>query len=129
VRPADADLAALSRALLADPEREGVQLLGLLGDRPVGFATVFWTWETTSGGRIGVMNDLFVAPDARGHHVGTALIEACADLVREHGGRHLAWVTAPDNARAQRVYDRLPTRKEHWLTYVLDLHPWTGATE
>ena len=67
VAPPDAQLLALCRALLADPEREGVQLLARdAGGRAVGFATIFWTWQTLDAGRIGVMNDLFVHPDARG---------------------------------------------------------------
>src|SRR5207248_600146 len=57
VAPSDEALLALSRGLIADPEREGVQLLAREG-RPVGFATIFWSWATTSAERIGVMNDL-----------------------------------------------------------------------
>ena len=67
VAPSDEDLLALSRALIADPEREGVQLIARGPDgAAVGFATVFWTWSTTSAARIAIMNDLFVAPAARG---------------------------------------------------------------
>jgi len=57
----------LSRALLADPEREGLQLLARDdAGRAVGFATLYWTWQTLAAARVGVMNDLFVAPEARG---------------------------------------------------------------
>ena len=37
------------RSLIADPEREGVQLIArdAATARAVGFATVFWTWSTT----------------------------------------------------------------------------------
>jgi GNAT superfamily N-acetyltransferase len=76
VAPSEDELLALSRALIADPEREGVQLLAREG-QAVGFATIFWSWATTSAERIGVMNDLYVAPEARGTGVAEALIEAC----------------------------------------------------
>jgi len=67
VSPSDEELLTLSRALIADPEREGVQLLARDAEgRAVGFATIFWSWATTSAERIGVMNDLFVTPEARG---------------------------------------------------------------
>ena len=67
VAPPDDRLLALCRALIADPEREGIQLIARDPEgRAVGFATVFWTWQTLDAGRIGVMNDLFVHPDARG---------------------------------------------------------------
>jgi GNAT superfamily N-acetyltransferase len=120
VGPADAALLALSRALIADPEREGVQLLARDTDgAAVGFATVFWTWSTTRAARIGVMNDLFVAPAGRGGGVADALIAACAERCRERGAVSLTWQTALDNARAQAVYDRIGARRSQWLDYDL----------
>ena len=123
VDPSDEDLLALSRALIADPEREGVQLLARGADGPaLGFATVFWSWSTTQAARIGVMNDLFVAEAARGAgggRVGEALIAACVERCRAHGAVSLTWQTALDNARAQAVYDRIGARRSQWLDYDL----------
>ena len=49
VAPSDDALLALSRALIADPEREGLQLIARDDDgRALGFATIFWTWSTLS---------------------------------------------------------------------------------
>ena len=71
VAPSDEALLAVSRALIADPEREGVQLIGRDGDGAArGFATIYWCWQTLDAGRTGVMNDLFVAPEARGSGAG-----------------------------------------------------------
>jgi GNAT superfamily N-acetyltransferase len=120
VAPSDEDLLALSRALIADPEREGVQLLARDDEgRAVGFATVYWSWATTSAERIGVMNDLYVAPEGRGTGVAEALIDACRELCSEHGAGKLTWQTAPDNVRAQRVYDRVGATREEWVDYWL----------
>jgi GNAT superfamily N-acetyltransferase len=120
VAPADAELLSLARALIADPEREGVQLLARDGERrAVGFATIFWSWSTLSAARIGVMNDLFVAAEARGRGVAEALIEACVERCRERGARSLGWQTALDNHRAQAVYDRVGGKREQWLDYSL----------
>jgi GNAT superfamily N-acetyltransferase len=120
VAPTDDALLAMSRALIADPDREGTQLLARTPEgTPVGFATVFWTWSTTRGARIGVMNDLFVAPEGRGGGVADALIAACADRCRDHGAVSLTWQTALDNARAQAVYDRVGARRSQWLDYDL----------
>ena len=110
-RPTDEALLALCRALIADPEREGVQLIARDGAAAaVGFATVYWTWQTLSGARLAVMNDLFVRRDARGTGLADALIAACAERGREHGATTLAWQTAKDNHRAQAVYDRVGGR-------------------
>jgi GNAT superfamily N-acetyltransferase len=120
VTPSDEDLLALSRALIADPEREGVQLLARAQDgRPIGFATIFWSWSTARAARIGVMNDLYVAPEGRGTGAADALVRACADRCRERGAVSLSWQTAPDNARAQAVYDRLGAQRSQWLDYDL----------
>jgi GNAT superfamily N-acetyltransferase len=120
VAPSDDDLLAMSRALIADPAREGVQLVARdESGRAIGFATVFWTWSTTHAARIGVMNDLFVDRGARGGGVADALIAACVDRCRTHGAKLLAWQTALDNHRAQAVYERVGARRSQWLDYDL----------
>ena len=128
VDPSDDALLAMSRALIADPEREGVQLIARDDDgRAHGFATVFWSWSTLSAARLGVMNDLFVSDSARGGGVADALIAACAERCRERGATELAWQTAYTNHRAQAVYDRVGAKRdERWLDYSLGVAP--GAT-
>jgi GNAT superfamily N-acetyltransferase len=122
VAPSDDEMLALSRALIADPDHEGVQFLARdAAGRPVGFASLFWTWTTTRGGRLGVMNDLFVDPAARGTGLADALIAACAQRCRERGVRWLEWQTAQDNHRAQAVYERVGARRSQWLDYSLDV--------
>lgn len=122
VAPPDEELLKLCRALIADPEREGVQLLARdPGGRAVGFATVFWTWSTLSAARIGVMNDLYVEPESRGDGVAEALILACRDHCRRRQARWLSWQTAKDNLRAQAVYERVGARREEWLDYSLEV--------
>ena len=55
VAPADEALLSMSRALIADPAREGVQLIARRADdgAAVGFATVFWTWQTLAAANTG----------------------------------------------------------------------------
>lgn len=120
VTPSDGALLDLSRALLDAPEREGLQLLAReRSGEAVGFATIFWSWSTASAARIGTMNDLFVAPRARGCGLADELIAACAERCREHGAVSLQWQTAPENLRAQAVYDRVGGNRERWLNYSL----------
>jgi GNAT superfamily N-acetyltransferase len=128
VSPSDEALLAMSRTLIADPELEGLQLLARDDDgRAVGFATIFWSWSTLSASRLGVMNDLFVAGDARGGGHADALIDECAERCRRRGATSLEWQTAHDNERARAVYERVgATRDERWLDYSLAVTP--GAT-
>jgi GNAT superfamily N-acetyltransferase len=129
VAPSDQALLELSRALIADPERDGLQLLARDdGGRAVGFATLYWTWQTLSAARAGVMNDLFVAAEARGTGVASGLVTACLERCREHGAAQLVWQTARDNHRAQALYDRIgATRDDRWLDYGLPVEPGPPA--
>jgi GNAT superfamily N-acetyltransferase len=121
VSPSDDDLLAMSRELIGDPDKEGVQFIARDGDgRAVAFATLFWSWSTTDAGRLGVMNDLFVSSDARGGGYADALIEHCRQECGRRGAKRLTWQTAPDNARAQAVYDRIGGHREQWVDYWLN---------
>jgi GNAT superfamily N-acetyltransferase len=117
-----------SRTLIDDPA-QGVQLVARDDDSgaAIGFATIFWTWQTLSASRLGVMNDLFVVEGARGGGVADALIAACVERCRERGATELAWQTAHTNLRARAVYERVgATRDERWLDYSLTVAP--GST-
>jgi GNAT superfamily N-acetyltransferase len=121
VAPADEELLAMSRTLIADPEHEGLQLIARDDSgTAIGFATIFWSWSTLSASRIGVMNDLFVTAEARGRGAAEALIAACLEQARERGASSLGWQTARDNHRAQAVYERVGGRREEWLDYSLE---------
>jgi GNAT superfamily N-acetyltransferase len=124
VAPADNALLAVSRALIADPDREGVQLIARNGgEEAVGFATVYWTWDTLIAARAGIMHDLFVVPSSRGTGVVDLLIGACLEECRRHGAAKLGWQTARDNTRAQRVYERVGATRDEWVDYWLSVSP------
>jgi GNAT superfamily N-acetyltransferase len=121
VDPSDEALIALARALIADPQSEGVQLIARDDDgTALGFATVYWLWSTNRAARIGLMNDLFTSTEARRRGVGAALIRACLDAVRERGAVLLEWQTAPDNVTAQALYDSVGGVREDWFDYHLE---------
>ena len=121
VDPTDEALLAMSRALITDPGREGLQLLARDDSgAAVGFATIFWSWSTLRAARIGVMNDLFVTAAARGQGVAEALIDACLERARERGAATLGWQTAQDNLRAQAVYERVGAKRSEWVDYSLE---------
>jgi GNAT superfamily N-acetyltransferase len=122
VDPPDDALLALARALIADPEHEGVQFIARdsASGEALGFATVYWLWSTSRAARIGLMNDLFTAEAARRRGVGEALIQACLDAVRERGAVILQWQTARDNHIAQALYDRVGGIREQWYDYYLE---------
>lgn len=62
------------------------------------------------------LEDLFVAPDARGHGAGRALVEAVAELARTQGWGRVYWMTKASNAVARSLYDRLAPATD-WVRY------------
>jgi GNAT superfamily N-acetyltransferase len=120
VDPSDDALLALARALIADPDRDGVQFIARDGGAAVGFATLYWMWSTSRAARIGIMNDLFTVAEARGRGVGAALIGVCLETVRERGAALLQWQTARDNRTAQALYEKVGGIREEWYDYYLE---------
>ncbi|PRC48206.1 N-acetyltransferase, partial [Mycobacterium sp. ITM-2017-0098] len=85
VDPSDEKLDALSRSLIANPH-EGLQLIARApSGTPLGFATIYWTWQTLYAARVGVLNDLYVTPESRGTGTARTLIARCLQLCHERG--------------------------------------------
>ncbi|MEP6753057.1 MAG: GNAT family N-acetyltransferase [Candidatus Dormiibacterota bacterium] len=103
------------------PSEEGL-LLGAWADGSlVGFATLYWFFSSTKAAESVLMNDLFVLEGTRGKGIGRALIQEALDEARRRGAAHLEWFTAPDNARAQRLYDSVPgAAQSTWLAYEIE---------
>jgi GNAT superfamily N-acetyltransferase len=120
--PPDAGLDDMARALIALADGDGMLLVAEDGAGDViGFAAVGWKWSSLRGARIAVLEDLFVAPEARGQGAADALITESASRARQNGAPVLTWLTAPDNHRAQKVYDRVGGNAATFLEYELEL--------
>ena len=76
---------------------------------PVGFTQLFPSFSSVSVARIFVLNDLYVASQARRLGAGGALLRAAADYARSVGAVYLSLSTAVDNEAAQALY-----RAEGW---------------
>jgi GNAT superfamily N-acetyltransferase len=90
------------------------------GGRAVGLAHVRPCPSPLRGSLTGYLDDLFVAPAARGTGAFEALFGAIRELAAVEGWGNVRWITAADNARAQAAYDRLSERTA-WVTYQLDV--------
>lgn len=103
-------------AWLLDPAHEVNAVVVVDSGEVVGFAHYRRLADTFTAGPGWFLDDLYVSPGARSGGVGSALIEAVTERARQHGGGTLRWITAADNDRAQRVYDRIATRAT-WVTF------------
>ncbi len=87
--------------------RESVVLLAVPDDAPgtgVGFVQLFPSFSSVSMKPIWILNDLFVAPQARRAGVARSLLEAACELARSTGAFRLRLSTAKDNEAAKALY-------------------------
>src|SRR6478735_5431404 len=105
---------------LTAPEHEESGYVAVDGDRIVGLAHVREFPRPLEGDRGLFLDDLFVIEDERGSGVGGQLIAFVRSLAEERGLGVVQWITAQDNATAQKVYDTVGDRNG-WVTYGIDL--------
>ncbi len=74
---------------------------------PLGFVQLFPSFSSVSMRRLWILNDLFVAPDARRSGVARALMNRARDLAVETGAKGLILETESHNAPARRLYEGL----------------------
>lgn len=93
---------------------EASAMVGLIAadadGRNVGIALLVFHPSTWSPTTYCYLEDLYVAPAARGRGVGRSLIEAVYAAADARGATRTYWVTEADNAAARRLYDTLATR-------------------
>jgi ribosomal protein S18 acetylase RimI-like enzyme len=103
------------RAFMARHLNDGTSTIYLARDErgsAVGFVQLFQTYSTVWLGPLLILEDLFVAPKARGQGVASTLLARAAQRGREIGAVGMFLETAMDNVVAQRVYERAGWERE-----------------
>ena len=101
---------------------ESVIFLAFNGAAAIGFTQLYPSFSSASMGRILVLNDLYVSPEARGLGAGAALLDAAAGYGRAVGAVRLALSTEVTNATAQSLYEKLGWKRDtRFYTYELSL--------
>lgn len=73
----------------------------------IGFTQLYPMFSSVRMRRLWILNDLFVAPDARKMGVGMALMKAATAFAKSHGAVGLELATAKNNSPAKSVYESL----------------------
>lgn len=107
-------------AWLLDPGHEVSGLVAEDSGELVGFAHIRRVADTFTAGPGWFLDDLYVAPEARGRGIARALIERGYADASANGGGTFRWITASDNETAQLLYDRIATRAG-WVVYEKEL--------
>ena len=101
---------------------ESVVFLATLEGRPAGFTQLYPLFTTVGLAPIWLLNDLYVAPQARRSGVARALLDAAREHGRDTGARRLMLNTERGNLAAQAAYEGHGwQRDERFLTYELPL--------
>lgn len=98
-------------------QQEGIQFVSQHNEKLVGFATLYFSYSTLQAEKVAIMNDLYVIESERGSGVATELFEVCHQYSKEHGCAYMSWITASDNKRAQRFYEKMGGIVGEWLNF------------
>lgn len=79
----------------------------------LGFTQLFPTFSSVSAQRSWILNDLFVAKEARKQGVGEALMNTAKDMAQETGAKGILLETGKDNTPAQKLYEQLGYHQEN----------------
>ncbi len=103
-----------AKQFLADRinNHESVIFVALLDDQIVGFTQLYPVFSSVGMKRCWVLNDLFVAEEARGSGVADILLKAAQEMGSQTDSRWLVLQTATNNYRAQKVYERNGWKKD-----------------
>jgi len=98
-------------------KRQSVIFLAYLSERagrnrPVGFVQLYPSFASLDLKPHWILNDLFVAPEARRYGVARALMGRARRLASATGANGLSLETATDNRPAQRLYEQLGYQRD-----------------
>jgi GNAT superfamily N-acetyltransferase len=106
------------RATLFGSPRFAEVLIGESGGTPVCFALFFHNYSTFLGRPGLYLEDLFVAPDARGRGYGKALLVRLAQIAKERNCGRFEWAVLDWNESAIGFYKSLGARpQDDWTVY------------
>jgi GNAT superfamily N-acetyltransferase len=109
-QPLDDDITAATFDRLTDGRDGLAGLLAVTDGVATGIAHTVTHASTWATGPSVYLEDLYVAPTARGSGTARALIEAVTDRAHLIGAANLYWMTQEYNAPARSLYDRIAAR-------------------
>lgn len=100
---------ARAREFMGERLRRGDSVIFIARDEvgtATGFTQLYPVFSSVSTGRVWLLNDLFVAENARRSGTGAALLGAARDFGRETGALRIELATEHTNTTAQALYER-----------------------
>lgn len=102
--------------------RQSTVFLAEAGGRAVGFTQLYPSFSSTRTAPLLILNDLYVAPDARRSGAARALLVAAEAFARAEGAAGLTLSTGVENRPAQALYEAMGwVRETRFYDYGLAL--------
>ena len=93
-------------------QNDSVLFVAFRDGKMIGFTQLYPIFSSVGMKRAWLLNDLFVAEEARGTGAADELLKAAQHMGADTSSRYLMLQTAKDNLRAQKVYERNQWEKE-----------------
>lgn len=91
--------------IIRNPE-VGVVLVAKENSVVLGMVGLLYTVSTAMGGRVALLEDMIVVPEARGSGVGSRLLQEAVAFAEARGCGRITLLTDKTNKAAQRFYQR-----------------------
>ena len=106
---------------LLSNDKSAKQFLAYIWDDVIWFVTIYYSFSSLSRQRIWIFNDLYIKEAFRWNWHWKELIAYTANYLKEKWINKMVWETAPDNHKAQKLYDSIGGAWELWKVYELML--------
>ena len=84
----------------------GVIVIAIDSNKIIGMVNILHTISTALGSRVAILEDMVIAPKARGKGVGSMLMKYSLDLAKQNGCKRITLLTDFDNDGAHRFYQQ-----------------------
>jgi ribosomal protein S18 acetylase RimI-like enzyme len=102
--PSENSFLASVERIIEEPDSEYLLAAPAAGEPAAGVVQLRYRWSVWRASHDCLLEDLYVAADARGAGLGRALVQATIDRARERGSRRIELDTAERNEAAVALY-------------------------
>jgi ribosomal protein S18 acetylase RimI-like enzyme len=93
-------------AMIVSSPDVGVILVARNGQSILAMVNLLFSVSTALGERVATLEDMIVAPSARGSGIGSTLLSYAIDFAQKSGVKRITLLTDYDNQAAQRFYSK-----------------------
>jgi GNAT superfamily N-acetyltransferase len=120
IAPPDEDVKGRLKHDLLDPNPKFEAYLGILNEKPIGFATFYFSYSTFLARPTLFLEDIFVLESHRGYGYGKQLFKFCRDEARVRDCGRMDWMVLTWNESSIRFYEQIGGTRLGWYTYRLE---------